>query len=542
MKDIADYPDAHLRMFARTSPPDPKTIRTVHFVGICGTGMGSLAGLMQEAGYAVRGSDAAVYPPMSTRLREMGIELIEGFAAVNLDPQPDLVVVGNACSPTHVEATLARDRELTQLSFPETLAHFFLKSNRSLVVAGTHGKTTTTGMLAHILVSSGADPGFLVGGVMQNGNISYRLGLGKHFVVEGDEYDSAYFDKQPKFMHYTPVAAIVTSLEFDHADIYENDDDYREAFEQFAASVNPDGVLVLNADLPEVMHLKSHTSARVITYSIEEANVPSNIVTSAAEPGDIESTSNPVAHGTLVPDVVAEQITNVDGGLQFVLVADTTIRNRSWSDGDPDVTPESGSTIRQPVFLPMSGKHNLANALAASAVALYEGVHPQEIADAFATFGGLKRRQEVVAELNGVTIIDDFAHHPTAVRETINAIRDRWPGRRIVAVFEPRSNSSRRKVFESTYIDSFLQADVAFISSPPFRHNDDKTNFMDVGIVTAKLMASGVDARTMPDHDALKQALRETVRPGDVVLIMSNGGFGGIHGWLAEQLQTMASN
>lgn len=496
MKKITDYADVHLRIFERAPAPAADSVELIHFIGICGTGMGSLAGLMRDAGYVVKGSDAAVYPPMSTRLRELGIELIEGYSADNLTPTPDIVVVGNACSPTHEEATFARENRLLQLSFPETLAHFFLEGKRSLVVAGTHGKTTTTGMLAHLFVAGGMEPGFLVGGVMQNGNISYRVGKGKQFIVEGDEYDSAYFDKRPKFMHYQPMAAIVTSLEFDHADIYENDDDYREAFEQFAATVNPDGVLVLNADLPEVLHLAQFSEAVVVTYSTDE-------------------------HSTA--DVRAANVENVNSGLRFDLI----VSGRALA-----------KEVRQSVFLPMTGTHNLSNALAASAVALHEGLSPSAIAAGFKTFQGLKRRQEVVAEIDGITIVDDFAHHPTAVRETISAIRDRWPGKRVVAVFEPRSNSSRRKVFESTYVDAFLEADVAFISAPPFRHNDDVSNFMDVNVVTARLMNSGLDARSMQDHHALKEALTTTVRHGDVVLIMSNGGFGGVHQWLADTLRS----
>ncbi|NNE34330.1 MAG: UDP-N-acetylmuramate:L-alanyl-gamma-D-glutamyl-meso-diaminopimelate ligase [Rhodothermales bacterium] len=501
MKDISEYPDAHLRIFDRKPAPRPDAIRSVHFIGICGTGMGSLAGLMKDAGYNVRGSDAAVYPPMSTRLEELGISLIEGFSTDNLQPEPDVVIVGNACTPTHVEAAFAREQNLVQLSFPEALAHFFLKSKRSLVVAGTHGKTTTTGMLSHILVSSGADPGFLVGGVMQNGNVSYRIGSGTHFVVEGDEYDSAYFDKRPKFMHYGPAAAIVTSLEFDHADIYDNVEDYREAFEQFAESIEPEGVLVLNAEVQDVLALENRTQARVLTYSTKGR--------------EIEAERS--------VDVWAENPGSSADGIRFDLVAAKSI---------------TGREIRERIFLPMTGDHNLSNALAASAVALHEGITPKEIAEAFSSFRGLKRRQEIVAEIDGVTIIDDFAHHPTAVRETIYAIKDRWPGRRIVSVFEPRSNSSRRKVFESSYVDAFLEADAVFISSPPFRHNDDPSNFMDVNIVTARLMGAGIDARSLSSHSDLKDVLADSVESGDVVLIMSNGGFGGIHGWLEDELRS----
>lgn len=487
MKNLADFPDAHLRIFVRPPVPDSTAIRDVYLIGICGTGMGSLAGLLQQAGHAVRGADQAAWPPMSTRLAEMGITVLEGYDAAHLEPAPDLVIVGNACVPTHPEAAYAREHGLVQLSLPEALAHFFLQHRRSLVVAGTHGKTTTTGMLTHVLREANLDPGFLVGGVMVNGTISYSVGRGPHFVVEGDEYDSAYFDKRPKFLHYMPQSAIITSMEFDHADIYNDWDDYREAFQLFAGTVATDGMLALNGDDPEVRTLARHASSAVRFFGLQANN-----------------------------DVTARDVRGVDGGQRFTLVVD--------------------GQATEELFLPMSGRHNRMNALAVSTVALAEGLTPAQIAQGFATFKGMKRRQEIRGVVDDVIVVDDFAHHPTAVRETVRASRERWPERRLLAVFEPRSNSSRRKVFESAYAEAFDHADHVFITTPPFRHNDDRTRFLDVNVVIESIKGRGTAAQAYPDATALLEPLVQTAAPGDVVLIMSNGGFDGIHDKLLSRL------
>lgn len=491
MKAIHELPDAHLRIFERPAPPPPDQIRTVYLIGICGTGMGSLAGLLQAAGYEVSGSDENVYPPMSTQLANAGIKVYQGFDPAHLDPAPDVVVVGNACTPRHVEAAYAREKGLVQLSLPEALRHFFLNHSRTLVVAGTHGKTTTTGLLIHVLKEAGLDPSFLVGGVMVNSQTSHHVGTGKHFVLEGDEYDSAYFDKRPKFLHYGPASAILTSMEFDHADIYEGWEDYREAFQAFAATVPKDGLLALYHDDPEVRALSASTSATVWHYGLDEGSA-----------------------------VTATRIVRGEGGQRFMLVQD-------------------GKELTE-VFLPMSGRHNLRNALGVAAIALSEGVSPEHIARAMATFRGMKRRQEVRGEAGGVLVLDDFAHHPTAVRETVAGIAERWSARRLIAVFEPRSNSSRRKVFEQAYSEAFDQAAAVFLSAPPLRYNDSPEDFMDAFAVGDQLRAKGINAQVFPSADALLPALIETCRPGDVVLIMSNGSFGGLHDRLLDALRASA--
>jgi UDP-N-acetylmuramate: L-alanyl-gamma-D-glutamyl-meso-diaminopimelate ligase len=491
MKKLAALPDANLRIFERPDPPSPDPVETVHLIGVCGTGMGSLAGLLQQKGYRVSGSDQKCYPPMSTRIAQMGVLLHEGFSAEHLKPHPDLVIVGNACTPTHPEATYAREHRLPQLSLPEAIAHFFLHSRRSLVVAGTHGKTTTTGMLVHVLRRASLDPGFLVGGVMVNDNASYDVGTGPHFVVEGDEYDSAYFDKRPKMMHYRPKSAIITSMEFDHADIYDTWDDYRSAFQTFSGLVGKGDLLVINGDDPEVRALADYTDARVLYLGVEGED----------------------------DDVTARDITPISGGQTFTLMF----------EGRPVVE----------IFLPMNGRHNLLNALAVCAVAIDEGVAPEALASGFASFEGMRRRQEVRGEAFGVIVVDDFAHHPTAVLATIRSVVERWPDRRIVAIFEPRSNSSRRKVFERAYAESFDGAARVFISSPPIRHNDDAANLLDAGRLVEMIDERGIQAAAYPNAEALLPALLNELRTGDVALIMSNGSFDGLHDELMSSLEIL---
>lgn len=488
--DIRSLPDAHLRIFTRHTVPPAETIRNVYLIGICGTGMGSLAGLLKQTGLSVSGADQNVYPPMSTRLADEGITVHKGYDPMHLQPAPDLVIVGNACTPTHPEAAYVRDNNLVQLSFPEALAHFFLKDKKSLVVAGTHGKTTTTGLLTHIMLNAGFDSGFLVGGVMQQTNTSYRAGKGAHFIVEGDEYDSAYFDKQPKFFHYQPYGAIVTSMELDHTDIYPDWDTYRKAFEHFAGQIPPDGLLVLCGDHPEVKTLANHTPARIQLYGLSTEN-----------------------------EVTAKDIDISPAGQTFTLLVDNKEKER--------------------LFLPMHGDHNLSNTLGACALAMAQGASPHQLKEALKTYQGMRRRQEIRGEVNDIIVIDDFAHHPTAVRETIHAIKQAYPGRRIIAVFEPRSNTSRRKDFQHLYVDSFQTADVVLLSSPPFRHNDEAANFMDVGEIMVSLNRRGVQAFSGADADALLPKLVVQARSGDVILIMSNGGFGGLHDKLLFALKSI---
>ena len=502
MRRLEDFPDADLRVFPRPPLPPPDAVQSVHLVGICGKGMGALAELLADAGYDVRGSDEAAFPPMSTRLAAAGIPVLDGYDAAHLDgpdgQPPDLVVVGNACTPTHPEAAAARERGLVQASLPETLAHLFLASRQPAVIAGTHGKTTTTGMLVHVLREAGLDPGFLVGGVLVGEETTAALGTGAVFAVEGDEYDAAYFDKRPKMILYRPHRAVVTSLEFDHADIYADWDEYQRAFHAFAALPPPDGLLVLNGEDAEVRRLAERTWARVRLYGEEGSDT-----------------------GGAALDVAARDLTPHDGGQTFGLVV-------------------AGEPVAR-VDLPLGGRYNALNALAVAAIALDAGATPQQVADGLATFRGMKRRQELVVDAGGVLLVDDFAHHPTAVEATIRGVRERWPGRRVVAVFEPRSNSSRRAAFQEPYAGALATADALFLSTPPLRHNDDPAHFVDAEALAASVGEQGTPATAYPSATELLPDLLADLRDGDLALVMSNGAFGGIVALLADALRQRAA-
>lgn len=490
MRRLEDFPDVALRIFERPRLPGPADVGNVYLIGICGKGMGALAELFAQAKYKVRGSDAAAYPPMSTRLESLGIPVDEGYDAAHLEPTPDLVIVGNACTPTHVEAAYAREDRLAQASFPEALAHYFLNDRRPVVVAGTHGKTTTTGLAVHVFKQAGLDPGFLVGGVIVGEEATSAVGSGSHFIIEGDEYDSAYFDKRPKMWLYRPQVAIVTSMEFDHADIYDDWDDYRQAFQTFVRLIPQDGLLVLNGDDPVVRSLANETRTDTLFVGHDANN-----------------------------DVTAQHVRVEEGGQGFEIVAD-------------GFEPFE-------VFFPMGGDHNRFNALAVAAVALREGISPAQLSAGLASFQGIKRRQEVRGEVNGVLVVDDFAHHPTAVKGTIQAVRERWPGRRLVAVFEPRSNSSRRKLFELQYGKAFDNADQVFISSPPLRHNDDPADFLDPHVVAEIVLKRGTIAEAYEGADSLLPHLIKSVQAGDLLLVMSNGSFDGLVDKLMARLPTI---
>ncbi|HEX8591252.1 MAG TPA: Mur ligase family protein, partial [Candidatus Paceibacterota bacterium] len=451
-------------------------------VGVCGTAMGSLAGLLGEAGYEVTGSDTGCYPPMSDLITELGITFFEGYDPDHLK-DADIIIIGNASSPDNVEAIYAREQGLPTLSLPEAVAEFFIKGKRSLVVAGTHGKTTTSGLLAHVFTSAGKEPSYLIGGVPQGFGKGFHVGKGDHFVIEGDEYDTAYFDKRPKFLHYRPTSAVITSLEFDHIDIYDDLDDYRQAF-VFLTELIPEGeTFFVWGDGAETRALAKKGNAK--TYGLEEGN-----------------------------DITAKNITVSPPGQRFTLVID-------------------GKEIGE-VETPLFGEHNLNNVLSVCAVALSEGMSFEELKKGIGSFTGMKRRQEVIAEEKGVTFVDDFAHHPTAVRETLKAIRMKYPERRIIALFEPRSNTSRRKLFEQGYIESFDEADALHLKVPPMRHNDSAEDFMDAEKVVREVTARGTEARLYETGDELVAGVAPTLQTGDVVLIMSNGSFDGIYTKLVD--------
>ncbi|MGA9520344.1 MAG: UDP-N-acetylmuramate:L-alanyl-gamma-D-glutamyl-meso-diaminopimelate ligase [Myxococcaceae bacterium] len=460
---------------------DPSTVKRIHLVGVAGTGMGSFAGMLKAAGYEVTGSDENVYPPMSDMLAAWGIRALTPYRPENLDEvKPDLVIIGNVIRRVNPEATAVRERGLPQMSFPAALGQFFLSRRHSIVVAGTHGKTTTSSMMGHVLVDAGLDPSFLVGGVTRNYTGNYRLGDGPQFVVEGDEYDTAYFDKGPKFLHYQPRTALLTSIEFDHADIYRDMAHYESSFAKYVSIVPPEGLIVVSAAYPNAVKLARAGRARVVTYTAEEG-----------------------AQGDYVPR-----------GLRFS------------PEGAHFTVVEKGTAMGE-VLLPMGGRHNVENALGVYAAAREQGLTHEEIARGFATFQGVKRRQEVRAEVDGVMVVDDFAHHPTAVRETIGALRARHPERRLWAIFEPRSNTSRRNIHQEEYAHAFDGAALATLRVPERTDRVPTGEELDVPRVIEELRARGIEADGDADVERLVGSVASRAKRGDVLLVMSNGAFGG---------------
>ncbi|HEX9206414.1 MAG TPA: Mur ligase domain-containing protein [Candidatus Deferrimicrobiaceae bacterium] len=469
-------------------------MRKAHLIAACGVGMASLAGMLKEKGFRVTGSDANVYPPMSTQLEHLGIRLSSPYAAGNIPADADLVVVGNAVSRDNPEAAEAARRGLPTLSMPQAVAEFFIGDRESIVVAGTHGKTTTTSLLAWSLFDLGADPSFLVGGVPRNFPVSYRVGSGVHFVVEGDEYDTAYFDKGPKFLHYRPKVVLLTSIEFDHADIYRDLSHVKESFRSLAALLPANGLLVACGDYPDVVEVAGEARCPVAFYATHAGAVPFSL------PGDTWRVAVTGEEGGMT----GFRMTGGDRALEF--------------------------------RLPLPGLHNAANAAGAAIILMRMGFPPDRIAAAFARFSGVRRRQEVVGEFRGVLVLDDFAHHPTAVRETVRAVRGRYPGRRIVAVFEPRSNTSRRRVFRREFAEALAEADEAVVAGVFGAEKIPEVERLSPEEVAADIRALGREATFLPGVDEIVARLASSCRPGDLVLIMSNGGFGGIQGKLAAAL------
>lgn len=467
----------------------PEGIKTVHFMGICGTGMGSLAGMLKETGLQVTGSDTQVYPPMSTFLESLSIPVFKGYGAVNLEHDPDLVIVGNVITRQNEEAIALAERRIPFVSFPQALNHFFLASKISIVVAGTHGKTTTSSLLASILDSAGLDPGCMIGGIVQGFGRNYRLGRGEYFVVEGDEYDTAFFDKGPKFLHYKPELAILTSVEFDHADIYKDLDAVKAAFRSLVHIMPPNGVLVAYKDADSVREVIRDAECRIVSYGQE---------------------GNQGLSWTLKDCLVEGQKT------QFSVLKDRILYGEFVS--------------------PLVGVHNALNTLSVIAVLDGIGLTREDIQAGLSAFKGVRRRQEVRGVKNGITIIDDFAHHPTAVRETLAALRLAYPDNRLIAVFEPRTNSSRRKVFQQEYALSFDSADCVIVREAPGLEKISPEERFSSRTLVGDLIARNKTAYYFPDTSSIVEFLLKHSASGDVLAIMSNGGFDNIHQQLLERL------
>lgn len=465
-------------------------MKHVHMIGIGGSAMSPLAGMLRERGYRVTGSDAGVYPPASLFLEEMGIAYSTAFDAKNLTPAPDWIVVGNAISRGNVEVEEMLDRKLAHKSLPEVLEEEFLPGKHSIVVSGTHGKTTTTAMTAWLLETAGKKPNFLVGGIAENFGKSYGLGGGEEFVLEGDEYDSAYWDKAAKFFHYGPDDLILTSLEFDHADIYRDFEDYQTAFRRLVNLVPRRGRVVVWGDAAGGEALRRATEkafCAVERYGFEAGN-----------------------------EWVAEDVTADGDGMRFRV--------------------KHGGAAFGEFRLNASGKHNVLNALAALVVAHGRGIGAKEIAKGLETFRSVKRRMDVKGEARGVLVVDDFAHHPTAIEVTIEAARGRWPGRRVWAVLEPRSNSMRRKVFETTLPPALGKADRVVLAGVHRAGLLDDAHRMDPEKVAETVREMGKDARVIAGAEAIAEFVAGEAKAGDVVLVMSNGSFDGLCGKLVERL------
>ena len=461
--------------------PDPGR-HVIHLIGICGTAMATLAALLKRRGYDVRGSDQNVYPPMSDFLAAEGIPIMTGFAADHIGPEVDLVVVGNAISRGNPELESVLERKIRYCSLPEAIRDHFLWGARSIVVAGTHGKTTTTSLTGWLLTHGRLDPTVLVGGIALNfgdSGSSYRVGAGRDFVIEGDEYDSAFFDKTAKFLKYLPDVAVINNVEFDHADIYPDLAAVLLAFRRLVNLVPRSGLLLIGADSPHAAALASHAVSPVETFGTSEG-----------------------------ADWRATDISSSDGLTHF------HVHRRGEMFGH--------------FASPLLGVHNVRNAVAAIAVGSYVGIPAADLERGLRAFKGIKRRLEVVGRAAGVTVMDDFAHHPTAVHETLAALRTGYPDRRIWAVFEPRSASSCRRVFQDDFARSFGAADEVVVAAV-FRSSLPESERLSAEQLVDDLRARKQRARYIPAVDDIIRTIVSEHRSGDVVVLMSNGGFGGIH-------------
>jgi UDP-N-acetylmuramate: L-alanyl-gamma-D-glutamyl-meso-diaminopimelate ligase len=462
----------------------------IHLIGICGTAMGSLAGMLKEHGFHVTGSDNAAYPPMSDFLASLNIPLLQPFSEGNLQPQPDLVVVGNAISRGNSELEYVLDHKIPFESMPQCLHDEFLAGRERLVVAGTHGKTTTASLLAWLFHHAGRAPGFLIGGIPENFGTSFMLGSGREFILEGDEYDTAFFDKGPKFLHYFPDAVLLTSVEFDHADIYRDLDAVKTAFKRLVNLVPRNGLLVAWDGHPNVDECVNRAFCCVERYGFGEP--------STWRITDVEHT----------PTLTRWRVS----------------RNREpWNDFE----------------FSLAGEYNVLNATAAAAMAANYGIAADAIAEGLRSFRSVKRRLEVKAEVHGITIIDDFAHHPTAIAETLKAVRTRYPGRRLWAILEPRSNTLRRKVFQRELAESLCVADRVVLAGIFKSEAIPEHERLEPAAVIAALRASGRPARLLDTADMIVESVAPELHEGDVVAILSNGGFGGIYDKLPAKLKSL---
>jgi len=456
-------------------------IRTVHFVGIGGTAMASAAVAMVEKGYQVTGSDQNVYPPMSTFLAERKIPVISGYAEQNLAGKPDLVVIGNAISRGNPEAEYVLDHKLRYCSLPELLKKFFIHGKRSLVVSGTHGKTTTASLLTWVFEHNGLNPSFLIGGIPNNLGQGARFTDSEWFIIEGDEYDTAFFDKRSKFLHYLPEVALINNLEFDHADIFPNLEAIKTSFRHFIRLVPRNGLVLGNGDDRNLASLLEVTHSPVKRFGLGESN--------------------------------AIQAFNLRYG--------------------PTATEFEIPSFK--FHINLVGELNVRNALAVVACAKHCGLKNHQIQSAFATFKGIKRRMEIRGIVGGITVVDDFGHHPTAIRETLRALRIKYPHQKIWSIFEPRSNTTRRNVFQSELAAAFAESDVVVVAQVARLELLTPEERLDPELLMQEIRKDGKSAAYLPDVEAIVDHVGKGAEGGDVVCVFSNGGFGGIHAKLLER-------
>jgi len=454
----------------------------LHFIGICGTAMGAVAAALKERGYTVTGSDERVYPPMSTFLEGRGVKLMEGYKPENIPADADLIVVGNAISRGNPEVESVLNRRLTYLSLPETLKLFFLRGKHNLVVTGTHGKTTTTSLLTWILREAGLDPAYLIGGIPNNLGQGCSLHESKFTVIEGDEYDTAFFDKRSKFLHYLPELVIVNNIEFDHADIFPDLDAIKLSFKRLLNVVPSEGMVLINGDDPNCVDVARDCRAQLV---------------------EVGFSPNAARH----------------------------IREVSYSTEGSDFT-----LLDHKFHTPLIGEYNVRNCAMAISAAHFYGVSLNKIAEAMASFQGIKRRQEVRGTVHGITILDDFGHHPTAIRETLRGLRHQYAGRRLWALFEPRSNTTRRAVFQHDLPKALAEADGVILSQVARMDQLKPEERLDPERVIEDIAASGRPAFYEPGVDEIIDRLKPLAKEGDVIVILSNGGFGGIHERLLKEL------
>ena len=461
--------------------------------------MASLAGMLNQRGFHVTGSDAAAYPPMSDFLRDLEIPVAQPFAAGNLAPRPDLVVIGNAISRGNVELEHVLDERIDFCSLPQLLHDEFLRGKEVVVVAGTHGKTTTTSMLSWIFHSAGLDPSFLIGGIAENFGSSFHLGQGKHFILEGDEYDTAFFDKGPKFLHYFPDAVILTSVEFDHADIYKDLDAVETAFKRLVNLVPHRGRIVAfdgaggdSAESPSLERCLAKAFCPVERYG-----------------------AGPRANWKII------NLKFGAGQTTWKVLRDS----QPWADFEFD----------------LAGEYNVWNATAAAAMASRCGISDSAVQEALASFKSVKRRLEVKAQVNGITIIDDFAHHPTAIAGTLKALRSRYAGARLWAILEPRSNTLRRRVLQSDLARSLAQADEVVVAGVFRSEAIPENERLELPLLAAEIAKNGRRAQLFTDADSIVENIAPELRSGDVIAILSNGGFGGIYEKLPARLRELAA-